>query len=110
MLSTLIKPSLYELQDSWAQIDNEQHTLNFLNEECYTKLFKEVGFAIEQKDNWSQTFYFDNIFSLFRNFKLTGSNLSKSNAGLGGKQKLYQLEKGTTKEMIKTLLDKLGDD
>ncbi len=92
-LCTLVKPSLYELKDSWAKVDNEQHTLNFLHEDSYTNLFKDAGFVIKEKDLWNQTFYFDDLFSLFRNFKLTGSNLSKSNSGLGGKQKLQQLEK-----------------
>ncbi len=92
ILCTLIKPSLSELQESWAQVDNEQHTLTFLDENSYIKLFENVGFTIKQKSHWSQTFYFDNLLSLFRNFKLTGTNLSKSTSGLGGKQKLQQLE------------------
>ena len=92
ILSTLIKPSLYQLQESFAKVDNEQHTLNFLDEDNYIKLFKDALFTIKEQDHWMHTFYFDSLSSLFRNFKLTGSNISKSNSGLGGKQKLQQLE------------------
>lgn len=92
ILCTLISPSLYELQNSWAQVDDERHTLTFLDEDSYMELFQKVGFTIQQKSRWSQTFYFDNLFSLFRNFKLTGTNLNKATSGLGGKQKLKKLE------------------
>lgn len=95
ILTTLIKSSLEELQSSWLQVDNKPHTLELLTQNTYLELLKNSGFKLHQSISWREVVYFPNLNALLRHFKATGTSLAKSvsNVGLGGKEKLWELNK-----------------
>lgn len=90
---TLIKPSLHQLIDSFANIDNQKHTLDFLSSTEYKKFLVNTGFMINNQQQWDETFYFNDILSLFRHFGKSGTSLpSAQRNGLGGKSTINKLE------------------
>lgn len=92
IFTTLITPSLHELQTSWEEVDDLQHTLQFINLESYHTYLLESGFTIIKSKIWSRTIYFNSVYEIFSHFKNTGTNLPKSpRQGLGGKEKLKKL-------------------
>ena len=93
LLTTLIKPSLFELQQAWCLVDDKPHTLEFLTTDEYLCMFKSRGFKLVKSGNWQTTYLFPTLPTLLRHFKTTGTGLAKSccNQGLGGKKCLQQL-------------------
>ena len=94
ILTTLIKPSLHELQYAWQSIDTNTHTLEFLTSSEYSSLLINCGLNLIENLSWHTTIHFPTLSALLRHFKATGTNLAKSqsNLGLGGKRQLQQLE------------------
>ena len=93
VFTTLIKPSLHQLIDSFASIDNQKHTLDFLNCAEYQDLLLNSGFIINDQQQWCETFYFSDILSLFRHFGKSGTSLPAAQRnGLGGKSTINKLE------------------
>lgn len=94
ILTTLIKPSLNELQQAWRQVDHHSHTINFLASNTYSDLFINLGFKLHQTTTWQKKAYFSNLPALLHHFKATGTSLAKStsNGGLGGKKQLQLLD------------------
>ena len=94
IVTTLIKPSLAELQQAWQQVDDHQHTLEFLTLADYVLNLQQIGFKLLETENWQTTVYFPSLAAVFKHFKATGTSLAKSacNRGLGGKRQLQQLE------------------
>ena len=92
IITTLIEPSLFELKNSWGMVDSDQHTLKFLAYSEYISLVKNLGLKMKEIKKWNETFYFEDLLSIFNHFKTTGTNLNKTRIGLGGRQKLEQLE------------------
>ncbi|HLX53936.1 MAG TPA: methyltransferase domain-containing protein, partial [Aquella sp.] len=102
ILTTLINPSLHELKYAWLQVDNKEHTLEFLNNRDYVHLFMNAGFRLDNSISWQTVVYFLDLSALLRHFKSTGTSLvkSSSNVGLGGKKQIQQLN-----QAYKTLPD-----
>ncbi len=93
IFTTLVTPSLNELISGWAQLDNAQHTLKFLNTQNYTQLAEKAQLRLIKQNNWHEKLFFKDLFSLFKHFSQTGTNLPKTTGqGLGGKTRLKQLE------------------
>ncbi len=93
VFTTLIKPSLHQLIDSFANIDNQKHTLDFLSSAEYQDLLLNSGFTINNQQQWCETFYFSDILSLFRHFGKSGTSLPVAQRnGLGGKSTINKLE------------------
>lgn len=93
IFTTLVKPSLHQLIDSFAKIDNQQHTLDFLSSTEYQDLLVNSGFTINDQQQWCETFYFSDILSLFRHFGKSGTSLPAAQRnGLGGKSTINKLE------------------
>jgi malonyl-CoA O-methyltransferase len=93
VFTTLIKPSLHQLIDSFANIDNQKHTLDFLSSAEYQDLLLNSGFTINNQQQWCETFYFSDILSLFRHFGKSGTSLPAAQRnGLGGKSTINKLE------------------
>lgn len=101
IFTTLIKPSLYELQTAWKMVDDDTHTLEFDTQDKYQQYILSAGFTILKSEAWSTTIYFTNLEELFGHFKNTGTNLAKStsNKGIGGKQALNKLADAYNKQM-----------
>ena len=95
IFTSLIQPSLWQLQQAWRNIDQVEHTLNFSTLDDYHDLCAKAGLAHSHSQAWKKTYSFRNIYQLLQHFKLTGTSLPKSNAarqGLGGRHMLQQLE------------------
>lgn len=78
IITVLIKPSLYELQQAWSLVDNKTHTLDFLECSFYRQLFTNSGFKEVSWLTWHETCYFADLQQLLNHFKLTGTNLPQS--------------------------------
>jgi len=94
IFTTLIQPSLWQLQQAWHELDSVPHTLEFLSLSQYYQLCQQSGFKVISCQSWENIRYFTNLSELLRHFKLTGTSLPKSNRGqgLGGRNILSQLE------------------
>lgn len=92
--TTLIDKSLWQLTNAFGNIDNKQHTLNFITDNEYVKIAHNTGFKIIHSSIWSDTLLFNDIYSLLMHFKLTGTNMPKSNGnnGLGGRKNIDLLQ------------------
>lgn len=96
--SSLITPSLWQLKNAWATIDNKNHALNFLNRDEYKILYQEAGFEIIQLQQWSNTLFFASYYELLYHFKNTGTNIPKNDSrGLGGINLLKEISKSYEK-------------
>lgn len=94
IFTTLIQPSLNELKQSWAQIDNQAHTLEFLTSNDYHEFANRAGLGLIKQETWQEKLFFDDLLSLFKHFSQTGTSLPKATTkGLGGKQQFQQLSK-----------------
>ncbi|MFN7094607.1 MAG: methyltransferase domain-containing protein [Burkholderiales bacterium] len=93
IFTTLVKPSLFELQIAWQEVDNKSHTLHFLNQGSYLSHLKDSRFHLTQSLSWQSIIYFPTLKELLQHFKKTGTSLAKSssNDGLGGKRQLENL-------------------
>lgn len=102
ILTTLIKPSLHELQQAWAEVDDEPHTLHFLDQGKYLSVFNQAGFSITEHYSWHNTEYFSTLSDLMWHFKHTGTNLTKQyhDKGLGGRSRLQKLDNAYQKLAI----------
>lgn len=101
IITTLIAPCLYELQQAWQEVDNAQHTIIFDDKNQYDNLFKKhAQWYNFQSHEWSNTIYFPDIYTLMYHFKQTGTSMLKStnNRGIGGKQQILNLAKAYEKQ------------
>ncbi|HMT03160.1 MAG TPA: methyltransferase domain-containing protein [Burkholderiales bacterium] len=98
IFTSLISPSLWQLKNSWAEIDNNSHVINFITGNEYAQLCQDAGFKIIQQQEWSSTLFFKNCYELFYHFKRTGTNIPRTNkSGLGGVNILNKLIKSYEK-------------
>ncbi|MDD3267063.1 MAG: methyltransferase domain-containing protein [Burkholderiales bacterium] len=90
ILSTLVKPSLNELQIAWQEVDSHQHTLTFDTIKDYESYITKAGLKIIESITWQNTLYFSDVYELMHHFKKTGTNTRKEygTAGLSGKEKI----------------------
>lgn len=90
--TTLIQPSLNELNQTWAQIDHQAHSLEFLTSTDYHEFANRAGLSLIKQETWQEKLFFDDLLSLFKHFSQTGTSLPKATTkGLGGKQQFQQL-------------------
>ncbi len=98
IFTSLIAPSLWQLKNSWAEIDNRSHVIDFITGNEYTELCQDAGFKIIQQQEWSNTLFFKNCYELFYHFKRTGTNMPNINkSGLSGVNILNKLIKSYEK-------------
>lgn len=100
ILTTLVKPSLIELQMAWQEVDNYQHTLNFDTVQYYEASVIQAGFKIIESTTWQNNLYFSDIYELMHHFKKTGTNTRQADntKGLSGKEKVKNLAKAYEKQ------------
>ena len=56
IFTTLVKPSLHQLINSFANIDNQKTYFRFLNCTEYQYLLVNSGFTIDDQQQWCETF------------------------------------------------------
>jgi len=93
IFTTLIEPSLWQLQQAWRELDSARHTLDFLPATNYQALCQTAGMRILKAEAWQHEMHFPTIPTLLQHFKTTGTSLPKTNCsqGLGGKKSLHAL-------------------
>jgi len=94
IFSTLVDGTLHELKSSWAQVDNEQHVINFKTEPQLNALFssKANGKLVEQMSQ-DIVLEYENVLHLAHELKGLGANYvpSHKNKGLSGKDKWFKM-------------------
>lgn len=101
IFTTLIDPSLNELNSSWSQLDDKRHTLEFLSIRQYTDLARQSKLKLLKQITWHEKLFFKDLLSLFKHFSQTGTSLPKATQqGLGGKNRLKSLEKIYPRETL----------
>lgn len=87
-LSTLVADSMAEFQQSWAQVDNQPHQLDFLPAQQLFNAVEAQGFSCQSEQLTYQLFYPD-VLHLSRSFKQIGANFvaGRKDTGLGGKKR-----------------------
>lgn len=102
ILTTLIEPSLHELNQAWLTVDDKPHTLKFLNKDKYEFDLANAGFNKIQSSTWQNIVNFPDLHTLLKHFKDTGTNLDKSysNTGLGGRTKLKNLKSAYQRQAL----------
>ncbi len=93
-ISTLIKGSLGELEQAWAEVDNDEHVHQYLTiEQLISQVNKGRWSSIEIEQS-TQTLWFDNVKALAKELKLLGANYvqGRKNKGLITKSKWQTME------------------
>jgi malonyl-CoA O-methyltransferase len=93
LFTTLINPSLWQLDLAYKQIDDYQHIRHFCHEDEYLQLCRNNGFEVLESIIWSDDYEFTSMLELFRHFRLTGTTLPQKSQqrGIGGKERLRNL-------------------
>ena len=73
IFSSVVKPSLYQLQNAWKELDNQQHINNFSNSEDYQNIISNNNFFMVDYRIMHHVEYFDNIFNLLSSLNKIGS-------------------------------------
>ena len=93
LFTTLINPSLWQLELAYKQIDSDAHIRHFCHEDEYLQLCTNNGFEVLESVIWSDDYEFASMLELFRHFRLTGTTLPQKapQQGIGGKERLANL-------------------
>jgi len=89
IFSTLAQGTLYELRSSWAQVDDDQHVIEFKPTEDLTAIFNTSQSKVIEQKNEDIILEYENVLHLVHELKGLGANQlpKKQNKGLGGKDK-----------------------
>ncbi|MGJ8692369.1 MAG: malonyl-ACP O-methyltransferase BioC [Thalassotalea sp.] len=87
VFSTLIDGTLYELKSSWAQVDDDQHVIEFLSETELIKSFEVKSAKLLRENTQDIVLEYENVLHLAHELKGLGANQvpNKTNKGLAGK-------------------------
>lgn len=89
IFSTLAHGTLYELRSSWAQVDDDQHVIDFKTVESLNSLFNTNQSKLIEQKTQDLILEYENVLHLVHELKGLGANQlsQKQNKGLGGKDK-----------------------
>ena len=79
IFSSVVKPSLYQLQNTWQTLDNQQHINTFADTQQYENIISNNNFFMVDYNIMHHVEYFDNIFNLLSSFNRIGSVAIGSN-------------------------------
>lgn len=82
LLSTLVRGSMTEFQQSWASVDNDAHQLELLSATELLALLQPLDVQISSAQKQYQVFYPD-VWTLARGFKQIGANFVQGRQGQG---------------------------
>lgn len=93
IFTTLIPPSLLNLQTVLKNIDGTALILKFIDTEIYKSYCKDAGLKVLYSHTWSTTLLFNTCLDLLQHFKNTGTNIIQvQKPGLHGVKLLKQLQ------------------
>lgn len=95
IFSTLIDGTLHELKSSWAQVDDDQHVINFKTEKELLTCFNTSSSKLIEHKSTSIVLEYENVLHLAHELKGLGANQipNKTNKGLAGKDKWNKMTK-----------------
>jgi len=93
-ISTLIQGSLAELEQAWAEIDDDQHVHKYLTMEQLIGQVNKGNWQSIEIEHETQTLWFDKVRALAKELKLLGANYvqGRKHKGLMTKSKWQAME------------------
>ena len=92
VFSTLTEGTLFELKSSWAQVDDEQHVINFKSEAQLQQLLNSSQSTLVENKCQDIVLEYENVLHLARELKALGANyVSSRHKGLAGKDKWFKM-------------------
>lgn len=93
-ISTLINGSLGELQQAWAEVDDDEHIHKYLSIEQLIASSNKGAWHSVEIEQTTQTLWFDQVKSLAKELKLLGANYvqGRKSKGLMTKTKWQKME------------------
>ena len=93
VFTTLTDDTLHELKSSWAQVDDDQHVINFKSENSLNLLLNSKQSCLLEHNSYSIVLEYENVMHLARELKGIGANQvsNKKNKGLSGKDKWQKM-------------------
>jgi len=95
IFSTLANGTLHELKSSWAQVDDDEHVIDFKSEEELSSIFNTSKSILIEQNCQDIILEYENVLHLARELKGLGANQvhKKINKGLAGKDKWEKMTK-----------------
>lgn len=95
IFSTLVEGTLHELKSSWAQVDNDEHVIDFMTELELNELFNSPKCAMLEHKCQDIVLEYEDVIHLAKELKALGANHvpSQKNKGLAGKDSWLKMTK-----------------
>lgn len=95
IFSTLVNGTLYELKSAWAQVDDDQHVIDFKTEADVKTLLNGPDRKLLEAKQQDVILEYENVLHLARELKSLGANHvpKKQGKGLAGKEKWQRMTK-----------------
>lgn len=74
LFSSVLEGSLYELKNSWAQVDDAQHVNHFRTASAYTQLCQASPLVIQHLHTQEYVYFYDHLRQLRHELKQLGAN------------------------------------
>ncbi|MFC6443866.1 alpha/beta fold hydrolase [Paenalcaligenes hermetiae] len=74
LFSSVLEGSLYELKNSWAQVDDAQHVNHFRTASAYTQLCQASPLVIQHLHAQEYVYFYDHLRQLRHELKQLGAN------------------------------------
>lgn len=93
VFSTLTDGTLFELKSSWAQVDDDEHVIDFLTEPALIQTMNTASSRLIKQHSQDVVLEYDNVLHLAHELKGLGANQvpNKTNKGLAGKDKWQKM-------------------
>ena len=93
IFSTLVNGTLYELKSSWAQVDDDQHVIDFKSEREIRALLNGSDRKLLEAKQQDIILEYENVLHLAHELKSLGANHvpKKQSRGLAGKEKWQKM-------------------
>jgi len=93
IFTTLVEGTLHELKSSWAQVDNDEHVIDFMAVSELNELFNSPKCVMLEHKCQDIVLEYENVIHLAKELKALGANHvpSQKNRGLAGKAKWLKM-------------------
>ena len=93
IFSTLLDGTLHELKSSWAQVDDEQHVIDFKTDANLKAIFDKASCKLLEQKTQDLVLEYQNVIHLARELKGLGANHvpKQQGKGLAGKDKWQKM-------------------
>ena len=93
IFTTLVDGTLHELKSSWAQVDDDTHVIDFMNESKFNSLFNTSTSVMLEHNCQDVILEYENVLHLAKELKGLGANHvpTQKNKGLAGKEKWFKM-------------------